>query len=202
MKVNYWKFGVIASAFAGIFLLGRSCGIHSVEKTAGQTITVEKDSLIFVDKPVPYKVDTPIYVHDKLSYPVFVDKPISVPQFVDTNLILKQFFSIAYYDTTYFKGTDSAQVKETVTQNRIVAREVRLFTVDSTITNTTILKIPKKLVGYIGFSAAGIPNFYFAGADFSIKTPNDKIYSVGVLMGSDGKIYYSAGLKIPIHLIK
>lgn len=87
----------IVGALVAYGLLMRSCGIKEVMKTVGTQKVVTKDSFIFVDRPVPYRVDVPYIVPGK---PIpYIVKEDGVPQIivepVDTFAILRDYYSTA-----------------------------------------------------------------------------------------------------------
>lgn len=206
-NINWWKIGVFAAAIIGIFLFGRSCGINSVVKTVGSDTTVKKDSFIYVDRPVPYKItDSFIYVKG-FPYPVKVydtteGKTIILP--TDTAAILKRFFDVAYYNDVRSFKRGSVAISDTVTQNRIQGRSVKLLTADTVITNSTTLVQPKRLIVYAGFDLMGTrKNPFFGGTvDLSLKDIRDRMYLLGIGRTVQGNTIYKAGMKFPIRLKK
>lgn len=198
--------GVIGiTAAVGLFLLGRGCGIKSVEKTAGTVVTVTKDSLVYVDRPKPYKVDSLVYVKGKDGEIKTIIKTLpGVPEIIiepaDTAAILKKFYEVAYYQDIRDTGRARITILDTVTQNRIRGRSVKVLFSDTTTKTTMILKPPRNLVGYFTVSAMG--NFQYPGAGigagFALKLPNDRFYQAEIKLVNGHKPMAEIRIGMPL----
>jgi len=196
---NKILFVVGVAAAIALFWSGCQCGINSVDKVNHIDTTITKDSFVYRYKPVPYRVDSFIYVKGE----AFADdttqgETIIYP--VDTNAIVARFNQVAYYN-------DSAEywrIKDTLFQNRIVGREVKVICPDTTITKITTIYPPKKAILYLGFNAMGNPNnlLYGVGTDLSLKFSNDKIYGAGIKLLSGNQLYYEGKVMFPLRIKK
>lgn len=204
MKAKYW---MVLAAIIAIFLLGRQCGIKSVLKTVHVDTTVHKDSLVIRYKPVPYKVvdvdtlfmqgkPTPYAVHDTVKE--------VVTRYIDTSQVINKYFETAYYKDVHDVKRGTVTILDTVTQNRIIGRQLQVNIADTVIKETMALHPPNHFVMYFGvdyFANAKNP-FYAGGVNLSAKLPNEKIFTVGVLVDKENKIVYQGGIKIPIRPFK
>lgn len=78
-----------------------------------------------------------------------------IPREIDTAAIIRDYFaSVEYCDTVLQSPESSVMIRETVEQNRIAQREVRLINVSTTITRT-----PSNAL-YIGASASSAPQVF------------------------------------------
>lgn len=196
MKLNYWKTGAVVIILIAVFYSGCKCGINSVVKVNHIDTTITKDSFIYRYKPVPYRVDSFIYregkpyaVHDTTPGEVIINP-------VETNAIVARFNQVAYYNDS----TERWRIKDTLYQNRIVGREVKVICFDTSITKVTTIYPPKKAILYLGFSAIGNPNhlLYGAGADLSLKMPNDIIFGAGTKLIEGKKLFYEGKVMFPL----
>lgn len=78
-----------------------------------------------------------------------------IPREIDTSAIIRDYFaSVEYCDTVLQSPESSVMIRETIEQNRIAQREVRLINVSTTITRT-----PSNAL-YIGASASSAPQVF------------------------------------------
>lgn len=199
---------VLIAAAIGLFLLGRSCGITSVLKQKGSDTTITKDSIVYRYKPYPYKVidvDT-FTIAGKTKYLTDLDTLSDLyilVEPVDTAQILADYNSFVLYefDTAWRGG--SLILSDTLHQNRIFGRQLKLNTTDSFIRETIVLKPPRRTVGYFNLAAIGNPGDPIAGygAGFSLKNRNDFVYSFGARkLQWSKKLFYELQLDFPIRL--
>lgn len=198
MKVNWWKFGSIAVMAILLFLFGRSCGIKSVVKNSDVITSVKYDTIFLTkDSIIPSKVLPPeiIYKYKKDTlviqgepYIVTVDEYCPIDDLNDYN---KQKI---YLDTTV-KGLT---LIDTIQHNSLKGRSMTLVRSDSIITKTTILRQPKKYVGYFNLSA----NRYSAAVGLSWKTKQDIIYGTGLRWYNSMKPQIELNISLPIKLRK
>lgn len=205
-NVNWYKYGVWVAAAIILILLVRSCGkggssFFSCNKPDTLRVrydtTIYKDSFVYVDKPLPYRVDSFIYIKGKTVRDTI---PELVIQQTDTAAIMKGFFETAYYsDVKKFKR-GSVEIDDTVTQNRIVGHGVKIYFEDTTIKETITLQQPKKVILYFGLNTLSNRRefLYSIGGDLSLKGKNDMIYGAGVNIMRGGDVYYSGEVKFPI----
>lgn len=198
-KSNWIKLAAIVAIVLLAFVIGCNCGRG---KTKTQTITVNHDSIVVRYKPSPYAVlhhDTLMRIKIKTQYDSDTIKQTDfVTEPVDTAMILMDYFGEYHYSDTIKFKRGRAIVNDTVTQNRIVGREFKLYTTDTTFRDT----LEQKSIWYIGVSVSGNPQYIFSGVgwDLSVKTKNDMIYTGGVRFIKGGTTYYEAGTKFPIRL--
>lgn len=194
----------IVGALVAYGLLMRSCGIKEVMKTVGTQKVVTKDSFIFVDRPVPYRVDVPYIVPGK---PIpYIVKEDGVPQIivepVDTFAILRDYYSTAYYSDSFAFKRGVLHIADTVSRNRIVGRGRSILWTDTTVNNTTVLVPPKRIVGYFDVKGLGNPSTLGIGGGLSLKLPSDKRYGAGAIFLWKNKPLYYIEAGIPIRLKK
>lgn len=182
-KPNYLKWVIVAAIIVGIFLLGRGCGIKSVLKDAGSDTTIRKDSIVYQDRPVPYKVTDTFTVRGKdgklvTIYDTLYGTPEVIIEPADTVAILRRFNETAYYQDIRDTGRAKITILDTVRQNRIAGRSVKVVFTDTLITNTITLRPPKRIIGYFTLSGQGNAHnpLNGFGTGLGIKTPNDMIY--------------------------
>ena len=209
-KTNWYKYGVWVAAIIILLLLVRSCGnggtsFFSCNKpdTTRHTIdtTIYKDSIVYVDKPVPYKVEIfikgkPYAVHDTVTD--YLIHP------TDTAAILQRFLETVYYSQVYDVKRGTIIINDTLTQNRISGRGLLVNISDTTIKETIILQQPKRLILYFGINAMGNRKDFFhsIGSDLSLKGNNDMIYGAGVNIMRGGEIFYTGKVMFPIRFNK
>jgi len=203
-KTNWWKWSIIAGAIISVFFIGRCNGIKSVVKINHIDTTIYKDSLIVRYKPIPYRVDSFVFVkgkpfikHDSVLQTV---EGLATQPLTDTGTILSRCNQVVYY-------SDSAaqwRIRDTLFQNRIVGREVKVICFDTSITKITTIYPPKKAILYLGFNAIGNPNnlLYGVGTDLSLKFSNDKIYGAGIKLLSGNQLYYEGKVMFPLRIKK
>jgi len=205
-KTNWWKIGVMAAIIIAIFYAGCQYGVHSVIKTIHTDTTIRHDTLKLTGKPVPYKVthDSLIYVKGRpVLYAVHDTlEPLVNP--ADTQAILKRFFETAYYKDVRDIKRGTVTIEDTVTQNRIAGRSVKVVVADTTIEKTITLTQPKRIILYWGGNIIGNPNniIYGAGTDVSLKWQNDMIYGLGVKWLNGHQMFYEGKVMFPIRLKK
>lgn len=204
MKVNKWKWGVLAAIIIIVFFVGRGCGIKSVISRTGSDTTVRKDSIVIRYKPMPYKVidiDTawikkpvPYKVVDTFTvYDVRIDP-------ADTAAILAMCSERVYYDTTVHLKRGIIRIRDTVQHNRLQGRELFLNVTDSIITNTITKTIPRRYVGY--FTVSGSFPVYGAGFGLALKNPKDFVYQTEIKFMQGHKPTFEGRLLFPIRLTK
>ncbi len=216
-KPNYWKVSVYVAAGLALWLWGRSCGISSVIKNTGSDTTLNTDTAKIRYKPVPWKVkdtDTlylnkpyPVKVHDTLPgvYEIRIDPADTAAILAASLEISRDYFRTEFYDTTIqVRGKDSLRVLDTVSRNRIQGRGIIQQYTDSTISTTTVLRPPQKLLMYFtGSILSNVPNrVYGVGAGVMLKLPNDKTHSLKVKYFSEIGTVYEYEHGIPIRLFK
>lgn len=164
LKIEYIIIGILVVAL----LLQRQC---SSPGTVTEKVTVET-------KYDTIKKETPVYVPKwNTRTEVNIDTFLSP---VDSLAILKEFFTLyTYIDTV---GTDSVNIviKDSITTNKIIARQVDYKVIYPTITITKE-KFVKETQYYYGFGIGGSKNgFNYVGPELMLKTKTDKIYGIGI----------------------
>lgn len=180
------------------------------------TISSKKDSISYI--PVPYKVDSIVYIKGK-PYPVYTDnQPIEHPEYNensdtckeiirDYNILSDDYKNLflsnnqrKYYDTTW----NGIRIKDTVQQNNITGRKITSERNDTTIHESiTIQKHP--IVVYFGLKAFGMKSDFFHQAEINlgIRGKNDMEYTIGAgKIRGQKDIVYSFETKLPIRLFK
>lgn len=201
----------IAAAVA-LFLMGRCNGIQSVTKRTGIDTTISHDSAVIAWIPIPIivKHDTTIY-RDKIRYlekwdtlwglgPEVVKNEI--PQSIQDDL--KDYYATRFYSDTQILKRGKAIINDTVYRNRIAGRQLQLFGTDTTINKVTVLRPPKRAIGYFTLSAMGNPSqpLMGAGTGFGLKLPNDMIYQGEVKLVMGHRPVFEGRVMFPIKLIK
>lgn len=199
-KFNWWKFGVIAAAAIAIFYGGCRCGSGgkqppTITTTQIDTLVLPGTEKVYLDTvyiPKPYKVF--------VSYKEFIKLPGEV--ITDTQWITTE---TRYYSDTIRNKLGAFVIDDTLANNKIIGRNLSAtlnLPGPTVITETKILETPKKSIFYIGLNGTGSKQHYFysIGPDFSLKTKNDKMYSIGVSVTTDNQFLFGAGFKIPIKL--
>ncbi len=198
------------AAVIALFLLGRSCGIHSVIKNTGTDTTLHSDSVRVISVPIPYLIryDTTIYkdrlkeitVWDTLwgAQPLLSQIPDSIRE------DLRQYYATRYYSDTMALKRGKAIINDTVHRNRITGRGFQLNGTDTTIRETITLQAPKSLV--LSFMLSGLGDFKMPlrglEAGLHLKMPNEKSYQVGLTKIWGMPVMGKIGLGIPIRLKK
>lgn len=182
-NVNWWKWGVIAIIVLALMYWARSCGIKSVLKTVGSDTTITKDSIQIklFPFPVPYKIDSMVFVKgaDGKPYPVY-DTLWSTQEVIavaDTAAILARYYETAHYQHIVDTGRWRITVDESITQNRIKNWSLKAVSSDTTTVNTVQLKQKKPIRIMVAGSVGGnMKNPLFGqGAGGGIKLPNDVV---------------------------
>lgn len=177
MKINYWKWGVIAVAIIAWSLFMRSCGINSVIKTSRIDTFLSVDIDTFPSYvPVPSEVKPGKIEYRPKRDTVWLDPEkeiVYLPEDLSPELItmLNDYNRTITYNDTSVAGLT---LLDTVTHNRIAGRQIIKKDTITTIKETTILQPPKRMIGYFSLSASR----YSAGAGIGLKTKNDWLYSI------------------------
>lgn len=154
------------------------------------TIKVPHDTII-------YRKGKDIYVHGD---------PTTPPVDVNKDSIVKEFYTkYTYKDTLKLKDNlGTIYITDTVFKNKIKDRTFTANVVEKTINNTAIVKEKPKnqlyIGGVAGFNQTDIVNYVGPGLLF--KTKLDKIYSIGIGVGTDKQVSVQGGLYWKIKLGK
>jgi hypothetical protein len=201
-----------------IFLLLRGCGdtpqgTKEIVKVDGKKYELVDKTIdtVFVEKRVEVPTYVPKYV-DRV-----VEKIVKIPTHVDSLQIIKDYYSkFVTKDTlklTYEFAPeitiDSIGTKpnptlgfgvitDTITQNKILSRDVVWNFEVPTIYNTTIVKDLPKTQLYYGFNLGGNKQDIFSTASggLILKTKSDKLYQLNLGVqtnGVDGVVPYIGG---------
>lgn len=215
-KTNWWKWAVIIAILIFVFWVG--CGVgrggfgctphrDTASVKIDTTINNGKDSVIRV--PVPYKVDSLIYVPGKPKKVYLPGDTITETSYeyalpTDTAQIISNYFSTSYYnDTVRFKRGWVA-ITDTISMNAIQGRKIVSSISDTTIKETVVLTQPKKRIVYFTLSAMGNKNdpVYAIGGGLAIKSRNDKMYGLEWKQARNNIWYVEGRIGIPIRLTK
>jgi hypothetical protein len=128
-------------------------------------VPVEVETIVEVEKPVPYAV------HD------------TIQAVVDTNFIVKEYLnSINIFTNTYKfdKRQGSITITDTISKNKIIGR--KYTTKITPITDTLRIPEPFKRKVFAGFEGGfNTPDFVSSiGLGVMINSKSDKIYNLGV----------------------
>ena len=128
-------------------------------------VPVEVETIVEVDKPVPYAV------HD------------TIQAVVDTNLIVNQYLnSVNVFTNTYKfdKQQGSITITDTISKNKIVGR--KYITKITAKKDTILVPEPFKRKVFAGFEGGfNTPDFVSSiGLGVMINSKSDKIYNLGV----------------------
>lgn len=206
MKTNWWKWGALTVIAAALFFWGFKCGGDNVKAVVHKdTVRVTVDSgfeTVVIDThyvPKPYKV-----VEYKVDSSGNVNSGNKIPLFDSSQLlqIMKDYEASRYYSDTVSIDHGTAVINDTVSQNRITGRSVKVSQRIPVIKETVTLYQPKRNIVYLGVNVQGGPQNYLfaAGADLSLKTKNDRIYSLGASLTRDNQVLYQGGVRFPIRL--
>lgn len=199
MKTNWWKWGALTVIAIALFLFGRKCGSDNVKAVVHKdTVRVTVDSgyeTVVIDThyvPKPYKVVTVRHISDTVEMPVIVEV-------VNDSAWINQ---VAFYRDTVKVEHGSVTISDTISRNRITGRGVKVSQRLPVIRETVTLYQPKRNLVYLGVNVQGGPQNYLfaAGADLSLKTKNDRVYSAGVSVTRDNQVLYQGGVRFPIRL--
>jgi hypothetical protein len=163
---------------------------YEVIKHTIDTVVVNKTTTL-------YKPGKIIYVHGD---------PITPPINVDKDSIVKEFYTKNTYKDT-LKLNDNLgtiYITDTVFKNKIQGRTFKADVIEKLVNTTTIVKeLPKNQLyigGVAGFDKVDIVNYI--GPGLLLKTKSDKIYSVGIGIGTDKQVSIQGGLYWKIKLGK
>jgi len=203
---------VYAAAFVIIalliaYLLGCNHGKRQACPPNKDTVSVKHDTVwTEVKKDTQYIPKWDTIVH-QLPVAFYVTDTLyleSLPV-VDTLAILKDYFAKVVYNDTLHLFDGYVLIKDTISQNRIAARQfIANFRIphDST---TVILHQPKRNLFYIGAGVYGNNSgSILKGVSTSLayKSKNDYIYELSTSFIQYNKPLYEARFKLPIKLRK
>lgn len=166
---NQWFYLFIILALIIILVLQRSCTSPNIPSEpvvirVTDTTWIKKDTIIYRNKPVPYRVEV----------------PVEVPAKVDTNAILKDYFAkYIYKDSIPIDTFGYVRITDIITQNKIEKREYTLSYQIPTIRDSVTVIMPPvyKNQVYIGPEVM-TPQIYFGG-NIVLKTKRNQMYNIG-----------------------
>jgi hypothetical protein len=164
IKIEY----IIISLLVVALILQRQCS----------SPTEVKEKVIVKTKYDTIKKETPVYV-PKWSTRTEVDIDTFLSP-VDSLAILKEFYTLYNYIDTV--GTDSVKIviNDSITTNKIIARQVNYKVIYPTITITKE-KIINETQFFYGFGlGAGNRGFNYVGPELMLKTKTNKAYGLGI----------------------
>lgn len=209
---TYFKYSVLLIGIIACIYLTKSCNCGkskgvTIIKTVIDTQWDKQDTFIsYVPQPykvsVPYKVEIPILSDSLILSGAIKDGLISAQK--DSIGILRYYLSTRYYSDSFKVQYGKIYTQDTVTQNRIVGKSVRMGFNIPVITRTVTLQAQQRNVVLFGVGIFGneVSPLYGAEATIDLKNKQDKIYELGAVLLRGGQFYYKAGIKIPIHLSK
>lgn len=123
---------------------------------------------------------------------------------VDTAAILQDYFSFYVYDDEVKHKYGRTFIKDTVSRNKIVGRQVTHDLLVPSITKTITLTMPPKNQVYLGAALFGNQREPASGygIDISLKTKHDRILEAGWLQQFNGEGFFKIGYKHKISLKK
>jgi len=162
---------------------------YEVVKHTTDTVTIIKTDIRYRPGKVIYK-DAPIY--------------LPPPTKVDTSAVIKDYYSkIVYKDTLNLKEDGGTiAITDTIFRNKIIGRLWKASIKQKTIHDVTIVKeLPKTQMyigGVAGFDKVNVIDFI--GPSLLLKTKQDRIYSLGVGIGTDKVLSIQGGVYWKIKL--
>jgi hypothetical protein len=191
--MNKFYVGVIAVLLLIILFMRMCSGKPQPCPEAAKLIKTDTTYITVVDssnwtKPEPKTIT--YWKHDTLEVTNTVEKQIPVK--IDTLAILKDYYAKRYYQDTVRTKFGYIVMKDTITENKIVARKH----VDSlslpVVTNTVQIPIKIRNQVYAGILfQGGKENFLSgAGAGLMLKTKSDKVYQIAALQNFNGGQIY------------
>jgi hypothetical protein len=182
---------------AVILLFIRQCG--NSPSTPEKTIEVdtvyvhEKADTIYVPKPyavyLPGKAPKAFEKWDTLYIEGFTE--------VDTAAILKDYYSFYVYNDEVKHKYGRTFINDTVSQNKIIGRQVTHDLIVPVVTRTITLHQPKRSAVFIGANILGneIDPLKGYNVNLSFKTKRDRFIEAGYNQLFGGEHYYSLGIK-------
>lgn len=195
------------AVIVGCLLLFRACKACDgmVKPGKNDTISHKIDTVWIASKSdtvyvpeivgVTNTINNTKWVHDTLeTFEVRIDP-------ADTAAILKRYYQKVAYSDTQKVQYGSIVINDTVTQNRIIARGLKLNQSLPLVKEiTTLLKERRQI--WVGANAMSDLKQVYVGAELMLKTKGNIGYSGGVMIGQDGKPLYTGGVKILVRLKK
>lgn len=153
------------------------------------------------EKPQPDTIILPARVVEKIV-PEYIQVPGElVVVDVDTAAILIDYYSKAVYKDTLNTPYASIYLTDTVTKNRIQARQWSAQLRIPEITRVEQLSLKKRNEVYAGFAIMSLPGTVGGDVNFAFKNKKDQLFEIGIgLIGSEQ--YYRAGTKFKISFKK
>jgi hypothetical protein len=193
---------IVIIALVAVIILLRSCSSTPTIINNRPIIVKSSDTVWLKHKDsIVYKPGRPIYIPADTNE--IIKRHLTK---IDTIAILKDYFAkYVYKDSIRIDSFGYAFLTDTITQNKIANRKVKLDYKLPVITNTTTITYPPKQINqvYAGFNIiAGAPvGLTYIGPDFTLKTKSDKIYSIGAGFNATGAIQFKFGTawKIKLH---
>lgn len=199
MKINWIKYGSYAAILLALCIYCRRCGINSVIKTVGRDTTFYITKTDTIYQPKVTTITNIVYV-PKTNWDTLWGEPTVIINPVDTAAILSDYYATRFYRDSQNLKRGSVIISDSVSRNRIVSRRLQTFNTDTTIRITTLLSPPGKIIVYFGIDYLGTVKypFYATGVNLSLKIPNDRMFTAGILVDKNNKLIYQAGVKVPI----
>jgi len=190
-----------------IILLLRMCEGDKKGQGQGDIIKVNGKKYEVVDR----RTDTTYITRDSIVYKkgkdikVEVEVPVYIPTQIDTQIILKDYFSKRFYIDTLDLGQKSfVIIKDTITENKILARVFESSITERLISDTLFLKEPPKrqmFIGFqIGFNKTDVVNY--GGLNLLYKDKKDKIFGLGLGINSNSLPTFMGSINWKIKLKK
>lgn len=190
-----------------IILLLRMCDGESEEVKKGDTIKVNGKKYEVVDRrrDTTYVTRDSIIFREGKKIKVEVKVPVYIPTEVDTQNILKDYFSKRFYIDTLDLGQKSfVIIKDTITENKILARVFESSITERIISDTLFLKEPPKRQMFIGFQMGFDKKdlINYGGLSLLYKDKKDKIFGLGIGINSNGQPTLMGNMNWKIQLKK
>jgi hypothetical protein len=201
---SIFKSLVPAIIVAMFFLWFKGCNCNGSGKATRDTISVKVETIKEVIRhdtsyvPKERKINVPSFIHDTLETTEYIT------QKVDTAKILKDYNSTRFYFDTLNNKYGSIIITDTVRHNQLVGRGIQTNLGMITTIKTYTVTEKKRNVVYVGAGLLGSPTSPLYGTEINLdlKNKSGKIYEIGAVLLRGGDLYYTVGLKWPIHLTK
>lgn len=188
-----------------IIVLLTTCNSCNKKEDSGQPIIKTKSDTVYridtmitvIRNPVPYEVTK---TEKKIEWKfdtLFIE---GLPTDIDS--LVQDYFATRKYDTTIKTDYGELQLKQTVSENKLLTDTIIPSFTIPTITHTiTETKTEQKAILYLGVDGyANNKTLNGGGVSLMLKTKRSLAYELGTYWNEQTKINYRASIKIPLSL--
>lgn len=122
----------------------------------------------------------------------------TIPQKVDTGVILKDYYAKRIYTDTVSSKYGSIYIKDTVSENKIVGRNIDPVLMIPVVKETQIVKEKPKNQLFIGSSVDYIQTVKNPTVGLILKTKRDRLYGISMGVGPGGQALYRGSFYIKL----